>query len=760
MSALSVAPLGLLAACGGSPPEGGGAGGAPRNVLVVTLDTTRADRIGCYGYAGAATPTIDALARRGVLFETSYTPSVLTLPSHATIFTGLLPPSHAVRNNGTDRLGAGARTMAEILSEAGYRTGAFVGAAVLEAMHGLDQGFAAYDDVTAKEVAHTVRYAERDAAAVTDAAPRWLAGVHGPADGPSRRGGSPATAAGPWMLWVHYFDPHAPYDPPDSLRARFAGRGYDGEIAWVDQNLGRLLRAVEEGGGAGRTIVVVVADHGEGLGDHGEQSHGVFLYDETVRVPLILSAPGLVPEGTRVGELVRTTDILPTILDLLGLGVPAGLDGISLRPLIEGRVSALALPAYSEAVAPALMYGWSPLASLRLEGWKYIHAPRPELFDLTADPGERRDRFPEERDLGQAMRRTLEEILKQSGARAPRSEGVRLTSEQTAALRSLGYVSGGDQLPLRQALDEDPLALLEGGARGLADPKDRTALLARIQEALQAYGQGRLEEAIGFFRRILQESPGSNFVRLFLAGAYRRLDELEPALAEYREIIARQPEEDDAWLGAGWTLMRLERFGEARAAYERVLAINPRHSDALSSLASLHFIQGDIARAEALYRQVLEQRPGEIRTTIILAQILEARGAAGEAEALYRRALAAEKGDAAAALGLAHMLHRSSRSVEALKVVDEAAALHPGRADLRVARGEIDLDLGRLDEAGREFGAAVSMAPRAPQGYHGLARVALRRGDAREARRLFMEALRIDPGFEDARRELARLGPP
>ncbi len=735
--------LAFLEGCGAAPPGGGGAGETRRNVLVVTLDTTRADRIGCYGYEGAATPVLDALARRGVLFESAYTSSVLTLPSHTTIFTGRLPPSHAVRNNGTDRLGSGLKTLAEILGEQGYRTGAFVSAAVLEAMFGLDQGFDIYDDATTKEVAHTVRYAERDAAAVTGAALKWLA----------------AERKEPWLLWVHYFDPHSPYDPPESLRARFAGRGYDGEIAWVDSNLGRLIHAVEEGGGAERTLIVVVADHGEGLGDHGEETHGVFLYDETTRVPLIVAAAGLVPAGRRVSSVVRTTDVLPTILDLLGLEEPADLDGTSLGPLMEGGASGAPLAAYSEALAPALMYGWSPLASLRQEGWKYVHAPRPELYDMRADPGERRNLLAEERDRAAEMRASLEAILGRAGARAPRSERVHLTPEQEAALRSLGYVTGGD-LPLRQALERDPLALLAAASGGLADPKDRTALLERIQAALRAYGQGHLEMAVDLMRGILAESPRSNFVRLYLAAAYRRLERLEPALAEYRKIIARQPEETDAWIGAGWVLMRMERFGEARTAYERALALNPRHTDALSSLASLAFIEGDLARAEALYRQVLDQRPGEIRTLILLAGIAEARGAVVEAEALYRRALAAEAGDLNATLALSRLLFRASRQEEALKTIDEAAALHPDRAELHVARGEIYLATNRLEEAGREFGQAIEKAPRAAQGYYGLGRVAIRRGNQPEARRLFQQALSVDPSFDDARRELARLGPP
>ncbi len=732
----------LLAACAGPQPGGGDSQGSRRNVLVVTLDTTRADRIGCYGYQGAATPVLDSLARRGVLFESAYTSSVLTLPSHASIFTGRLPPSHAVRNNGTDRLGSGLTTLAEILGEQGYRTGAFVSAAVLEAMFGLDQGFDTYDDSTTKEVAHTVRYAERDAAAVTGAALDWLA----------------SERKEPWLLWVHYFDPHSPYNPPESLRARFAGRGYDGEIAWVDSNLGRLLQAVEERGGAERTLIVVVADHGEGLGDHGEETHGVFLYDETTRVPLIVAAAGLVPAGGRVAPVVRTTDILPTILDLLGLAEPADLDGTSLRPLMEGEASGEPLAAYSEALAPALMYGWSPLASLRREAWKYVNAPRPELYDMRADPGEKRSLFAEEHARAAELRSSLEQILTQAGARAPRSEAVRLTPEQEAALRSLGYVAGGE-LPLRQAMVRDPLALLAVSG-GLADPKDRTALLERIQAALRAYGQGHLEVAVDLMRGILAESPGSNFVRLYLASAYRRLERLGPALAEYQEIIARQPEETDAWIGAGWALMRMERFDEARTAYEKALALNPRHTDALSALASLSFIEGDLGRAEALYRQVLEQRPGEIRTLILLAGIAEARGAPGEAEALYRRALAAEVGDLNAALGLSRLLHRASRPEEALKTLDDAAALHSDRAELHVARGEIYLAMGRLEDAGREFGRAVEVAPRAAQGYHGLGRVAVRRGNQPEARRLFQQALRMDPGFDDAREALRQLGPP
>ena len=320
------------------------------NILLVTVDTLRADHVGVYGYAGAATPAIDALAARGVLFETAIAPAPLTGPSHASILTGLTPLRHGFRNNSGFALAPSIRTAAEEFKAAGYRTAAFVSAFPLDRRFGFARGFDRYDDRLPR--GHDPRrppYIERPADATTDAVLRWLA----------EPAGSGAGGAAPWFLWVHYYDPHAPYEPPPDLAQRFAQQPYDGEIAHVDRQLDRLLEQID----AGRTIVLVTADHGESLGEHGEGTHGIFVYDATIRVPWVMAGPG-VPVARVAATVARSIDVLPTLGDYAGLGPRSGIEGQSLKPAAEGRRMPEA-PAYAESLYPELELGWAPLHAWR-----------------------------------------------------------------------------------------------------------------------------------------------------------------------------------------------------------------------------------------------------------------------------------------------------------------------------------------------------------------------------------------------------------
>src|SRR3954465_1467078 len=343
------------------------------NVLLVTIDTLRADHVGCYGYTNASTPTIDALAKRGVRFETAVAHVPLTGPSHASILTGQIPLGHGFRNNSGFTLSPQVKTAAEDFRQAGYRTAGFVSGFPLDRRFGFSRGFDDYDDHLPKgNDRRRTPYVERFADATTDAALRWLE--------------ARTTGSGPWFLWVHYYDPHAPYEPPPDLAARFSPSPYDGEIAFVDRELQRLLSAVSTRGDTGRTFTLVTADHGESLGEHGEGTHGLFVYDATLHVPWIMAGPGI-PAGRVVPTVARSIDVLPTLLDYAGLRPPAPMDGRSLRPAADGQSMSDA-PAYSESLYPELELGWAPLHAMRLGRFKLIDAPRAELYDVLADRGE------------------------------------------------------------------------------------------------------------------------------------------------------------------------------------------------------------------------------------------------------------------------------------------------------------------------------------------------------------------------------------
>lgn len=550
------------------------------DLIVVTLDTVRADRFGCTGDTDAATPTIDGLAGNGVRFEHAFAPAPITLPSHATLFTGLDVPNHGVRNNGTFALGAARTTLAEVLRGAGYRTAAFIGAYVLDERYGLAQGFEHYDDEvdptgTTRDSGH---FNERNATRVTSAAVAWL----------ERE--LPQAGDTPVFAWVHYFDAHHPYEPPGRFGRDFRGRPYDGEIAYVDSELARLVAAVEGAGRAERTLFVITSDHGEGLGEHAEDTHSRLLYDSTLRVPLILSARSLFPEPVVVRDrVVGLVDLFPSLLDLLGLDVPGAIDG---RALFDGELDddrAL----YVETLVPLFNHGWAPLHGLHRLGDKFISAPRPEFYDVVADPGELTNLYPDSPPGAEELEGKLRLFLR--GQPSPfelRSTEQGLDPEQAKRLAALGYV--------RSAPVTGPV--------GTLDPKDMMPSLQLLMQARSLSDAGRHAEAQAKLGDLLEQNPGDAFawetaslihVR---AGrhreaeeALRRMLEIQPTaeghvrlaqLALQRQDLstmqdnlllaeALDPKEGGVHMVAGDAYATTGRFREAREAFERALAVDP-----------------------------------------------------------------------------------------------------------------------------------------------------------------------------------------
>lgn len=710
------------------------------NVLLITVDTTRADSLGSYGNGAAQTPAMDRLARTGVLFESAYTPAVMTLPSHASILTGLLPPAHEVRDNGNFRLRPEIETLAEVLRAAGYRTGAAVGAVVLDSMFGLDQGFEFYDDNLPESGAHDTFFAQRPAAAVTDAALAWLGGLE----------------TGRWFLWAHYFDPHSPFQPPRPYRALFPNRPYDGEIAYMDAEIGRLLQGLEPLGARDRTIVVLVADHGEGMGDHGEQAHGVFLYDETTRVPMILNVPGFVEGPVRIGPVVRTTDIMPTLLDLLRLPARPAIDGVSLWPLMSGQVEDPGLEAYMESTTAMLTYGWSPMAAIRAGSWKYVQAPRPELYDLAADPRERSNLHQTEGVKAEELRGALERILAGLGPGGGGEDLPGLSPQEQSRLQSLGYAAGGS-VSAREMLGRNPAAILGDPGSGLPDPKDRLALLEGINLVYQAYGAGQFEQAIGLARRVLAVNPGNDHMRQYIADSFRQMRRWEEAMNEYETIISRDPANVNAILNIGWVLMNMNDLAGARTAFERALAIHPGHVYAVSSLGDIHFIEGNYGEAASRYREILLERPAHLKSILGLAKIFEQQGMTREAKVSYRRAAELAPRDVDSRLALA-WLHFADRELEeALQVLEELSSARPEIPETYLYRGDVYLAMDRLEEAETQYREGITRAPDAAQGYHGLGLVAKRTGRMDEARVWFERALGVNPSYRASRAELESL---
>jgi choline-sulfatase len=700
---------------------------APRerpNVVLVTIDTLRADRLGCYGHAAAVTPALDALAARGVRFATAIAHVPLTGPSHASLLTGRTPLGHGFRDNGGYVLPAQVKTAAEDFRQAAYRTAAFVSAFPLDRRFGFDRGFETYDDHLPKgNDRRRPPYVERLADATTDAALRWLS--------------APAAAgASPFFLWVHYYDPHAPYEPPAALSERFRASPYDGEIAFVDAQLARLLRALEQKGTLARTLVLATADHGEALGEHGEGTHGLFVYDATLKVPWIMAGPG-VGAGRVSTTVARGIDLLPTLLDYAGIAPRADLEGRSLRPAAEGRPMADA-PAYAESLYPEREFGWAPLHAWRTARYKLIEAPRPELYDLEADAGERTNRAADEPVRVEELRRVLQSAL----SRPAPAAGAEVDPETAERLRALGYVSGGRAQPA------------SGGAR--RDPKDGVRLMPRLNRGM-SFARTDPELAIRELKAVLAEDPGLLMARRTIAVAYAAAGRHDDAVAELRRLekdgqlsaedgivlgdnlrfsgrladaadvlqrTAREnPKFSQPWLSLAEVHIKAHRNADAAKAYEHVLSLVPDHIEALRGLADIALLEDRLDEAARRYRRILEVDPADAGAMTKLGVLRMRAGAADEAITLFRKAVEREPANGEALLYLAGALAASGRSAEALPFFEKALAA----------------------------GQRSSMA------LNGLALTRLALGDRSGAAQAFRQSLKLDPQQPDVVRTLKEL---
>ncbi|MCA9118253.1 MAG: sulfatase-like hydrolase/transferase, partial [Planctomycetaceae bacterium] len=534
----------------------------PLNVLLITLDTTRADRLGCYGYSPAQTPVLDRLAQQGVLFERAYAPVPLTLPSHASMLTGLYPPEHSLHTNGQAALPREIPTLATELQEAGYATAAFIAAFVLDRKFGLQRGFETYDDdlsLAAPTLHGDHQY--RDARQVIDAAIEWL----------SPRGDKP------FFCWVHLFDPHYPYlAHEDRFGAEFADRPYDAELAYVDEQIERLLSTLEKSGELEHTVIVVVGDHGESLGEHGELTHGMTVYDATLRVPLIVVSPEEGQPGHRVAEPVSLVDLTPTLLDRLGMQSLAQASGRSLRPALQGEPLSQA-PCYAETDEPYAAAHWSPQRALITSQWKYIRSPRAELYDLIADPHELRNLATESSGQLQQLEEELaawEERMKQ-----PLANSVALSEQERRALRSLGYAAVNetardrerplpdvkDMLPYYYRLN-DAVAMIDTGRYDLAEPVLRE-VLAADENYFEAHGElgrcllklGRLPEAVRSFRRTMELNPHADRVQSMLGATLLLQGQHSDAVEALELAIQLNPDLHQNYFNLGMALEKLGR---------------------------------------------------------------------------------------------------------------------------------------------------------------------------------------------------------
>jgi arylsulfatase A-like enzyme/cytochrome c-type biogenesis protein CcmH/NrfG len=698
------------------------------NVLLVTIDTLRADHVGCYGRAQALTPTLDGLAARGVRFATAVAHVPLTGPSHASILTGLSPLGHGFRDNGGFVLPAQVRTTAEDFGKAGYRTAAFVSGFPLNRRFGFDRGFETYDDHLPRgNDPRRALHVERFADATTDAVLRWLAE---PDPSPGRR---------PFFLWVHYYDPHAPYEPPQDFAARFAAEPYDGEIAFVDAQLARLLRKLEEKGEMARTLLLATADHGESLGEHGEVSHGLFVYDATLKVPFIVAGPGIAA-GRVAPTVARGIDVLPTLLDYAGLELPPEIEGRSLRPALEGREMSDA-PAYAETLYPTRELGWAPLFAWRTSRHKMIEAPKPELYDLEKDPGETQNRAAGESARLAEMQRKLQAALSRP---APASAVAELDPETAERLRALGYVGGGVAAPL-------------AAGASLRDPKDGVHLLPGLNKGMMAV---RTEPALAIreLAAVLAEDPGLFVARRSLAMAYGSAGQYAKAIAELRRLEKETTlsAEDEVVLGDN--LRFAGRLEEARVVLEGTARKNPRFAQPWISLAEVHIKQRNLGDATAAYDHVLQIAPDHVEALRGLGDLAFLDQRLEEAGRRYARILEVEPGDAGALTKLGVVRMRTGRADEATSLFRRAIEREPKNGEALLYLAGALASSGHPAEALPYFERALGAGQRTTMTLNGLALTRMAVGDRKGAAEAFRESLRLDPRQPDVSSTLAEIG--
>ncbi|HMF98428.1 MAG TPA: sulfatase-like hydrolase/transferase [Vicinamibacterales bacterium] len=649
------------------------------NVLLVTIDTLRADHVGVYGSTLGLTPTLDRLAGEGLRFDVAHAHVPMTLPSHTTIMTGLYPAATGVRDNGSFRFDGTKPTLAGALQHAGYRTAAFVGAFVLDARFGLNTGFDLYDD-RVQGASANLEIVQRTADAVLEPAAAWVLNSNPEPRTQNRepRTGNPEprtpnSEPRPWFAWVHLYDPHEPYTPPEPFASRYRQDPYSGEIAYTDAALGRLLDRLR-GGALDRTLIVVTSDHGESLGEHGERTHGLFAYEATLRVPLIVWAPGPIRPAV-VSAPARLVDLAPTILDLVGVAPPS-FDGRSLRPRAPGEPPLDDPGSYFEALNANLTRNWAPLKGIVRDRLKLVDLPIPELYDLEADPSEQRNLYASQRERARDLESRLDRIS--AGAQAP-SAPAPVDSDAAMRLRSLGYVVSTAPTPARAFTAAD-------------DPKRLVHLNAMLDDAAAALGRSDPVAAVATLQAAIRERPD-------LTIAYDRLAFALRAAGRTSDAVA--------------VLDRAAREGHADRALLRSLG---------SGLRDL----GDTARAIAVLEPLAREDAADLQTLDALGQTYARAGRPRDAEAAFERVLAASPNASATWNNLGSLYLSENRTADALAALEKAVAINPELAGAHNGLGVVYARRGELDKAAEEWKKALALRPDFADARANLERIAAR----------------------------------
>jgi arylsulfatase A-like enzyme/Tfp pilus assembly protein PilF len=643
------------------------------NVVLITLDTTRADHLGVYGYPDGLTDAIDQLGLRGVVFEQAYATVPLTLPSHTSMLTGLYPPEHGLRVNGTGCLSAQIPLLPEILKKHRYHTGAFLAAFVLDSKFGLSRGFDFYDDDLSgtKPAAHAAER-RREGPSVVDAALEWL----------KKR------KSEPFFCWIHLYDAHDEYDArPELFGQRFTKQPYDAGIAVESRQVGRVVEFLKSQALEDRTLIIVAGDHGEGLGDHDEDEHGMLVYNSTLHVPLLLSGPASVcRSGHRVASAVSLVDLTPTLLDILQIPSPKHVSGRSLRSVLLGE-SISPRPCYAETQAPLLDNRWCPQQAVITEKWKLVHTARPELFDLEIDPQEKANVIETSEDVRKELQNLLETM--QAEFVLTEADNLRLSDNDIAKLSALGYVTAGMGSGRPQVPDDEPLA----------DVKDMLPHLKRFSLARNLAADGQLDEAIAVTLEILAETNHYPNARIFLGDLYRQRGNLDDAAAAYREVLVRQPDSSKAHAHLALVYILQEKYEQAIAEYRDVIKQDSEAAQAHYDLAQIFKRLKKFDTSIGEFREAIRSDPGFVAAHFQLGLLLAHLNRPADAAASFEQALRYDAGFA--------MAHTNLASVRQ-QLCDNDRAPAQQAVKLEPALFEARFNLGVILAGGKQYKAAIA----------------------------------------------------
>jgi arylsulfatase A-like enzyme/Tfp pilus assembly protein PilF len=638
----------IVGSLASSPPAFGLPNSAP-NVVVITIDTLRADHLGCYGYKQIRTPNIDSLAANGVRFERAYTPVPVTLPAHSVIFTGTYPMLSGMHDFSANKLNPTQLTLASVLKERGYTTGAVIGSAVLDSRFGLNQGFDFYyDHFDFNRLQESnLDEMERPGNVVADLALDWLNKNY----------------QKKFFLWMHLYDPHYPYRAPAPYGDEYKERPYDGEIAFADAQVGRLIRFLKDKTLYENTLIVLSGDHGESLGEHGEKTHGFFIYNATLHVPVIFHLPGKNLVKT-VPELVSLADLMPTMLHILKVDAPSQLQGHSLIPLLA-RKEDESRSLYAETFLPRLHFNWSELRSVETENYHFIDAPKPELYDLTKDPGETRNLYPGKKAVAEEMRARLATLIRQYSAGQELAEKTGLDPALMERLKSLGYAgfSGGGNPTLSK--------------NDLADPKDRIQVYELISDAISESQHGEYDKSTEKLNAALKTDPDSVAVHYLLGLNYYRMREFPKAVEQFQRVLQLAPDYSLAAFQLGLAYGRAGDFDQAIPALKHALELDSTNFAAAYNLGAAYLQRKMIAEAAAAFRQTVTIAPGYAPGHRAFGEVLLYQGQVDEALAELRLAVELAPEDPAAHATLSRALAAKGLNHEAAQEMRRAQQSQP-----------------------------------------------------------------------------------